>query len=90
VIAAGGWVTDHAFFSNIATTFRLVLVPAGLARFRDLVVAAGVHLDGESEAAIQVLLEKQEGLPEEIPASLNVTFIHDEPDLRREIPAVPG
>lgn len=90
VIAAGGWVSDHTFFSNIATTFRVVLPPEGLGRFRDLVTAAGVHLDVDSEAAIDALLEKQKGLPEEIPASLNVTFIHDEPDLKREIPAVPG
>lgn len=90
VIAAGGWVTDHAFFSNIATTFRVVLPPEGLAQFRDLVTAAGVHLDDDSEAAIAALVAGKEGLPEEVPASLNVTFIHDEPDLKREVPAVPG
>lgn len=90
VVAAGGWVADHTFFSNIATNFRMVLPPQGLSRFRELVVAAGVHLDAESEKAIGDLIANKKGLPEEIPASLNVTFIHDEPDLRREVPAVPG
>lgn len=90
VVAAGGWVTDHTFFSNIATNFRMVLPPEGIARFRDLVVNAGVHLDDESDAVIGDLIAKEKGLPEEIPASLNVTFIHNEPDLRREVPSVPG
>ena len=90
VVTAGGWVTDHTFFSNIATNFRMVLTPHGLARFRELVVAAGVHLDEESDAVLFDLTAKEKSLPEELPASLNVTFIHDEPDLRREVPAVPG
>jgi hypothetical protein len=90
VVSSGGWVTDHTFFSNIATNFRMVLAPAGLARFHELVLKAGVHLDEESEAALADLIAKEKGLPEELPASLNVTFIHNEPDLRREVPAVPG
>lgn len=90
VVAAGGWITDHTFFSNIATTFRAVLAPSGLAAFRDRIAAIGVHLDAESTEKLAALIENQRGLPEEIPASLNVTFIHDEPDLRREVPAVPG
>lgn len=90
VVSSGGWVTDHTFFSNIATNFRMVLAPQGLARFRDLVVAAGVHLDEESDTKLSDLIAQKKGLPEELPASLNVTFIHNEPDLRREVPAVPG
>ena len=90
VVSAGGWVTDHTFFSNIATNFRMVLTPHGLARFRELVLAAAVHLDDESDAKLADLIAREEGLPDELPASLNITFIHDEPDLRREVPAVPG
>ena len=90
VVSAGGWVTDHAFFSNIATNVRMVLPPQGLAPFRELVLKAGVHLDVESDAIIDELLVKEKGLPEELPASLNITFVHNEPDLRREVPAVPG
>ena len=90
VVSSGGWVTDHTFFSNIATNFRMMLAPEGLARFRSLVIKAGVHLDDESEAALTDLIAKEKGLPDELPASLNVTFIHNEPDLRREVPAVPG
>jgi hypothetical protein len=90
VVSAGGWVTDHTFFSNIATNFHMVLAPKGLARFRGLVLAAAVHLDDESDAKLADLIAREEGLPDELPASLNITFIHDEPDLRREVPAVPG
>lgn len=90
VVSSGGWVTDHTFFSNIATNFRMVLTPQGLTRFHDLVIKAGVHLDDESETTLADLIAKEKGLPEELPTSLNITFIHNEPDLRREVPAVPG
>jgi hypothetical protein len=48
-----------------------------------------VHIDA---AAMQALGERAEAeaAEAEVSGSLSVTFIHDEPDLRREIPAVPG
>lgn len=80
----GGWIDDTRMYSNLMNTIRLTL-PAGA--FVELVKVL-------SEAGIAV--DPPEGLDEirdpaaERMATLQLTFIHDEPDLKREIPAVPG
>jgi hypothetical protein len=47
-------------------------------------------LDDESLAKIDAMVERHMSKSVDLTASLNITFIHDEPDLRREIPSVPG
>lgn len=80
----GGWIDDTRMYPNLMNTIRLTL-PAGA--FAELVKVL-------SEAGIAV--DPPEGLSEirdpaaERMATLQLTFIHEEPDLKREIPAVPG
>ncbi len=76
VVSCGGWVTDHTFFSNIATNFRMVLAPQGLARFRDLVVAAGVIISmRRATTKLSDLIAKEKGLPENSrQASMSLSF----------------
>lgn len=88
VMASGGWVVNHTLFSNIATVFQLALPPARLAAFADKVNALGVHIDAESWTKIADAAPAGSG--EEIIVSLTVTFVHDEPDLKRTVPMVPG
>lgn len=90
VAGLGGWIIGHTLLSNIATTFRLALPADRLEAFRAGVAAAGVVLDAESSHVVSDAIAEQHQMDAEITASLNVTFMHDEPDLRREIPAVPG
>ncbi len=90
ISAVGGWVIDHTLFSNIAITIQCSLPSLRLHEFQRRVAEAGVKLDDDSTAKIQAMVEKSLPKPSDTTASLNVTFIHDEPDLRREIPAVPG
>lgn len=89
VVSCGGWIEGHTLFSNIAATFRFVLPAGRLEGFAGAVDAVGVHLDA---ASMQALGERVQAVAAaaEVSGSLSVTFIHDEPDLRREIPAVPG
>lgn len=89
-VACGGWIEGHALFSNIMTTFRFV-VPAGrLGDFAARINEAGVHLDSASLSAVSKNTGARVAPQVELRGSLAVTFIHDEPDLRREVPAVPG
>lgn len=80
----GGWIDDVHMYSNLMNTIRFTL-PAGA--FTDLVAAL------EAEA---ILVEPHAGLGElrdpaaERMGTLQLTFIHDEPDLKREVPSVPG
>lgn len=80
----GGWIDDVHMYSNLMNTIRLTL-PAGA--FADLIAAL---------QAGGITVQPPQGLdavhnPEaERMATLQLNFIHDEPDLKREIPAVPG
>lgn len=90
IATAGGWIVDHALFSNVAVTIRLVLSPKRLGELQRLIAAAGVRLDDASLAEISQAMSVAGGEDDEIAASMNVTFVHDEPDLRREVPPIPG
>ena len=90
VSAAGGWIVAHRLFSNIATTFQFALAADRFGDWQARIAMSGVSLDDDSKAAIAALQSLTSAADDEIQASLNVTFIHDEPDLRREIPSVPG
>ncbi|MBD1546654.1 hypothetical protein [Roseibium aggregatum] len=90
ILKAGGWVEGHSLFSNIATTFRLVLPASALGLFRTAVRDTGVALDDDSAAKLDDLGAAERSGDEEVSLTLNVTFIHEEPDLRRDVPAVPG
>ncbi len=80
----GGWIDDVHMYSNLMNTIRFTL-PAGA--YADLVAAL------EAEA---ILVEPPARLGDmrdpaaERMGTLQLTFIHDEPDLKREVPSVPG
>lgn len=80
----GGWIDDVRMYSNLMNTIRITL-PAG---------AFGGLVEALEEAGISV--GPPEGLGDvsdpavERMATLQLTFIHDEPDLTREVPSVPG
>jgi hypothetical protein len=79
----GGWIDDTKMYSNLMYAIRLTL-PAGAFR---------AFADALGEAGIMVELPQQDisGDPAaERMATLQLSFVHDEPDLRREVPAVPG
>ncbi len=86
IVTFGGWVEGHAMFSNKAATFRFVLPARAFLGLADQLNAKRIHLDAESSAAIQALKADDA----ETFAVLGVTFIHDEPDMSREVPAIDG
>ncbi|MBV2186140.1 MAG: hypothetical protein KUL88_16575 [Rhizobium sp.] len=80
----GGWIDDVQMYSNMMNTIRLTLpagaYPALIAALRD----GGVAVDEPptDPAGTDPAAERM--------ATLQITFIHNEPDMRREVPAVPG
>lgn len=82
--ASGGWVDDAVFYSNKAVTLRFTVPGGQVAALRDRLAALDLRLDDPTveEAAAPAAAD--------VPGTLALTFIHDEPDLRRDIPAVPG
>lgn len=88
VTNAGGWIEDVHFFSNISIALHFVMLPhSGIS------LAAGLSLqpmtfDADDLAKLTAL--GATGGNEEINCTIQITFFHDDPDLRRYIPSVPG
>ncbi len=80
----GGWIDDVQMYSNLMNTIRLTLsagaYPALIAALRE----GGIAVDEPDEelAGADSAVERM--------ATLQITFIHDEPDMKRDVPAVPG
>ena len=75
----GGWVIDHTLFSNISASiiFEMPLAATGdlLARME----AAGYRPNLRDEYPT--------GTEGDVRGSVAITFIHDEPDMKRDVPA---
>jgi len=87
-----GWIEQHVLFSNIQVNFRFHMEAAKLPALAERLDALGVHVDAAASQEIAERVRKAEGKADaaELPASLAVTFLHNEPDMKREVPAVPG
>ncbi len=78
---------DFKQFSNLAICLTIELPPAGFIKLRKKLADLKVTMDQPTKEEISLA-----DLPEdrEISCSLRIAFIHEEPDLRIQIPAVPG
>lgn len=88
---AGAWITDFHLYSNILICINFEVSIATLDRLAASLQETGLHLSQESldqliPANDSTLKEKEK----ELVGTLQITFVHNEPDLLREIPAVPG
>ena len=83
--ALGGWLGDATLFSNHAASLRLHLPVEALPALAPAIGAAGATLAPEGQGALA-----PRGAGDEAVVLVNLTFLHDEPDLRRDVPSVPG
>ena len=82
IVAQGGWVEDVHLYSNIMTTVNFVMPSKKIAELVAALNARGIHAEGAAPETSNEDIETR--------SSLQITFIHNEPDLKREIPQVPG
>lgn len=85
IAAAGGWITDFRQFSNLSVCVVSEIETAALKRLAAELELIPVRF---SDSAIQSLLDCH--ARGEVTVSVQVTFVHGEPDLRIPQPAVPG
>ena len=86
---AGAWITDFHLYSNILTCINFEVPSANLDKLAASVQETGLHLSQESLE--QLMGANDSTLKEkELVGTLQITFVHNEPDLLREVPAVPG
>jgi hypothetical protein len=86
---AGGWVEDVHFFSNLAVNLRCVIAASDAGVLGEELINLGIGLGRDDMVALQRVAA---GLSkaDELTFSVQITFVHREPDLRRHIPSVPG
>lgn len=88
VQAAGGWIEDVNFFSNISVVVTFSLPKGTTGDFLKALAAAGLRV-GDAAGASLAQADLQPG-SDAVGGSLHITFVHDDPDMRRTIPVVPG
>lgn len=78
ISAAGGWIVDQSFFSNIAATINFEMPSKSLQKFRQALLEEGfkTHIEGELPGAE----------PADVRGTISLTFSHSEPDLKRDVP----
>lgn len=86
---AGAWITDFHLYSNILICLNFEVPSANLDKLAASLVQTGLHLSQES---LEQLMPANNSTPKqkELVGTLQITFVHNEPDLLREVPAVPG
>lgn len=94
VTDSGGWILDHHLFSNIAISLTFEIASACVGRLLDELRATGLELTSELRSHLAAPADGMRGTgvsdDGDITGYLQITFVHDEPDLRRDVPAIPG
>jgi len=85
---SGGWILDAKLFSNVSINLSFEIPASRIDSLRDALKLIELRLSISSlESIAQHRSEEPSG---DIAGSLQITFIHDEPDLRIQVPAIPG
>ena len=85
---SGGWILDAKLFSNVSINLSFEIPASRIGSLRDALESIELHLSTSSlESIAQHGSDEQS---DDIAGSLHITFINDEPDLRIQVPAIPG
>jgi hypothetical protein len=86
---AGAWITDFHLYSNILICINFQIPIANLNRLAATLQETGLQLSQES---LDQLIPAHDSIlkEQELVGTLQITFVHNEPDLLRDLPAVPG
>lgn len=85
---AGAWITDFHLYSNISICINFQVPNANLDKLAVTLKETGLHLSQESLK--QLMPTSALAKEKDLVGTLQITFVHNEPDLFRDIPAVPG
>jgi hypothetical protein len=84
---SGGWILDAKLFSNVSINLRFEIPASRIQSLLDALELIELHLSTSSVESIAHRSDEPSG---DIAGSLQITFIHNEPDLRIQVPAIPG
>lgn len=89
VQSAHGWIEDARFYSNVSLALTAVVPSGQLTALGENLVACNLRVDQDALGLLAATVDAN-AADAEVRCGLEVTFFHNEPDLRRTIPAVPG
>jgi len=84
---AGASIVDVHFFSGVRTVLTFEVAPDRVRALEEALVRAGLELDAPSAAVVASAANAHDV---ELEGTLSITFAEGDPDLKREVPAVPG
>jgi hypothetical protein len=95
ILQAGGDLFDFHMFSNLSICLNFEIAAGKIGGLSAALSATGLRLTDGSKERLADCYRRAEQLPAERAASevtgtLEITFIHNEPDLRIEVPPIPG
>ena len=88
---SGGWITDFHHFSNHSVCINFEIAARDVRALASALASIKLLLSDESADALARYREVAPPVgADEVAGTLQVSFIHDEPDLRIEVPPIPG
>lgn len=91
----GGYIFDFHMFSNASICINFEVSAGNIEKLYASLTATGLRLNQESHDLVADCCNQLEHLEErskivDVAGTLQITFIHNEPDLRIECPPIPG
>lgn len=95
ILQGGGYILDFHMFSNVAICINFEVSAGNVSRLYSSLIATELCLSKESHDVLASYSNQSDLLGErakaaDVMGTLNITFIHNEPDLRIEVPPIPG
>ncbi|HEY0738494.1 MAG TPA: hypothetical protein VGD69_26480 [Herpetosiphonaceae bacterium] len=91
---SGAYILNFHMFSNAALVLQFEVPSDRVAQLGPALQATGLRLEQRSQELLaewdSQIAARRAGEPRDIPGTLQITFIHNEPDLIIEVPMVPG
>jgi hypothetical protein len=89
ITQAEAWITDFHLYSNILICINFQVPISNLDRLSAKLQETGLQLSQESLDRL-IPSHKSTLKEQELVGTLQITFVHNEPDLLRDVPAIPG
>lgn len=84
VNSLGGWIDDVHMYSNLMNVIRFTLPADAFVSLITVLEGGGITVDPAATPS------PGRDPRRDVMATLQITFLHGDPDLRRDVPAVPG
>jgi hypothetical protein len=91
----GGYIIDFHMFSNAAICINFEISSGNIGDFYASLISTGLHLEKEScdllaDCSRQLKEDVEKAMASGVTGTLNITFIHNDPDLKIKVPPIPG